>query len=599
MSYIHAWKAETITLISLVLTLTFIIACGAAAPEQETSPTSAPGVSPVDATQPTATSLPVAEATTAPAAPEVVKPAGTLNVGQKELGSYDGHPKLVVNPALFVSQTIPLGEGLVYSDINREIQPWLAESWSISEDFTTWTFKLRRGVQFHKGYGEMTSEDVAWSYVEGWANNEKHVRYADFNSFWKAEGDSVTTPDDYTVVVNTGTPLAEAVVLENWGLTPGGSANWVASKRQSDEMGEEAASKSPALTGSWEFAEERPAQYWKMRAVENHWKQTPYFAELVFQEIPEESSRIAGFQTGNLDTFLMAFDTIPLVEEVPGAQLLSIPGAIETGVQFYGNYLVQAEAGEAPDAYDSELPWVSASSDVNSPEWDQARKARQALSIAIDRQVLVDTLLGGFGRPTVMRFWSNHEYQLEGRQWEFNPDRAQELLAEAGYPDGFRITLTPSLRGAPAEVEACEAIATMWGDIGVDVNFQRIPYETLRPQIVGKTYAGATCHATGMRVVTVGAQPQLTTEASFNHGATHPWLEEQMPKIAGAVDPQDLDRFEGELGKWLFDHALTNIGLYAIDVVWPVGPRIEEWTEQVKTKDMRNINGYEFIRPRQ
>lgn len=580
--------------IPLLLGLAFIIACGTAATEPETPPTSAP-------TKAAATGGdPVPTATTAPAmdSPTMSEPVGTLNVGQKEVGGYDGHPKLVVNPALFVSQTAPLGEGLVWSDLNREMKGWLAESWSISDDFTTWTFNLQKGVQFHKGYGEMTAEDVVWSYVEGWSNNEKHVRFSDFNTFWKAEGGSVTTPDDYTVVVNTGTPLSEDGNLENWLNTPGGSANWVMSKQQNEELGEEAASKAPALTGSWEFIEESQAQSWTMRAVKDHWKQTPYFDELVFWEIPEESSRIAGFQTGNLDTFLMAFDSIALVEDLPDTKFVSVPGALDYGLLFYGNYLLQAEAGEPPDAYDPEAPWISANSDLNSEEWKNAVKVRQALAIAIDRETIVDTVLQGFARPIAMRYWGNHEYQLEGRMWEYNPDRAIELLTEAGYPEGFSITLTTAIRAAPAEVEACEAISNMWGDIGVDVKFQRIPYTTLRPQIVGKTYSGATCHTIGSKVKTVGALPQLTTKASFNHGATHPFLEEIMPRIAGAIDPKELEQLDGELGKFLFDNALTSVGLYQVDVVWPVGPRIEPWTENVKTRDMRNINGYEFIKHR-
>ena len=588
-------RFSLVKFIPLLLGLAFIIACGTAATEPATSPTSAPTQAPAAGGNPVPTATPAAAMEPSTKA----EPAGTLNVGQSEIGGYDGHPKLVVNPALFVSQTAPLGEGLVRSDLNLEMIGWLAKSWSISDDFTTWTFNLQQGVQFHKGYGEMTAEDVRWSYVEGWANNEKHVRFSDFNDFWKAEGGSVTTPDDYTLVVDTGTPLAEAPVLENWLNTPGGSANWVMSKRQSEELGEEVASKMPALTGSWAFVEESQAQFWKMRAVRDHWKQTPYFDELVFWEIPEESSRIAGFQTGNLDTFVMAFDSISLVEGIPDAKFVSVPGALDYGLLFYGNYLVQADAGEAPDAYDIEAPWISASSDLNSAEWQNAVKVRQALSMAIDRETIVDTVLQGHGRPIAMRYWGNHQYQLEGRKWEYDPDRAIELLAEAGYSDGFSITLTTAIRAAPAEVEACEAIGNMWGDIGLDVKFQRIPYTTLRPQIVGKTYSGATCHTIGSKVATVGGLPQLTTNASFNHGATHPFLEEIMPRISAAVDPKELERLEGELGKFLFDNALTSIGLYQVDVVWPVGPRIEPWTENVKTRDMRNMNGYEFIKLRQ
>jgi peptide/nickel transport system substrate-binding protein len=228
----------------------------------------------------------------------------------------------------------------------------------------------------------------------------------------------------------------------------------------------------------------------------------------------------------------------------------------------------------------------------------KARKVRQALSIAIDRQIISDTVLRGFARPIALRFWSNHEYQLAGRRWEYNPERAKQLLAEAGYPKGFKITLTPALRGAPAEVEACEAIATMWTNIGIDVRFQKIPYDTLRPQIVGRTYQGATCHAAGARVVTVGAQVQQTTKSTFNHGFTHPFMEEITPRIEGAIDRKELDKLEAEQGAWIFDQAFTSLGLYVVDVVWPVGPRIEEWWQQVKIKDLREINGFEYIRPR-
>jgi ABC-type transport system substrate-binding protein len=135
---------------SLLFILLLSIACGSAA---EPPATSAPGASATQAPAAGETGAPtaVAEPTTEPAAPS--EPAGTLTVGQKEIGGYDGHPKLVVNPALFVSQTAPLGEGLFYSDIDREIQPWLVESWSISEDFTAWTFKIREGVSSTKATG--------------------------------------------------------------------------------------------------------------------------------------------------------------------------------------------------------------------------------------------------------------------------------------------------------------------------------------------------------------------------------------------------------------------------------------------------------------
>ena len=86
----------------------------------------------------------------------------------------------------------------------------MAESWSISDDFKTWTFKLTKGVQFQKGYGEMTAEDVVYS-MKGYATS-KHPRAGQLKRFWEdREGSS--TPDDYTVVVNSGDPVVELIAV--------------------------------------------------------------------------------------------------------------------------------------------------------------------------------------------------------------------------------------------------------------------------------------------------------------------------------------------------------------------------------------------------
>ena len=139
----------------------------------------------------------------------------------------------------------------------------------------------------------------------------------------------------------------------------------------------------------------------------------------------------------------------------------------------------------------------------------------------------------------------------------------------------------------------------MWGDVGIDVKFQRIPYGTFRPQVVARTYQGATCHAAGAFAIAPNVSTSLTTRGSFSLGSTHSFIEEIVPRIEDAVDPRDMERLQGELGTFLFDNAYTMVGLYLVDAVWPVGPRIEEWREHVVTSDLRNINGYEWIEPRQ
>ena len=606
---IHKFKNPGfLLLMSMMVCLLLLVACGSSSttPEDAKSvATKAPAAPKAAATavvpkivRKAATPKPKVEKAAAPAAK--AKPAGTLTAGQKELGTFQGHPALAVNPALFVQQTAPISEGLVTININKEVEGWLAEDWSISDDFKTWTFYLKKGVEFHKGYGEMTAADVIYSYQEGWGINPLHARTPDFKSFWTAEGGSVTQIDDYTIDVHTGIALSELVTLENWlAKTPSGSSNWVVSKAQSDEIGVEAANRDIAGTGPWSMEEHRENEFWRMAAVEDHWDQTPAFAELIFKEIPEESSRIAGFQTGTLDTFLMAFDSIPEIEKVEGAKLLSVSNAIDYAINLYGGYYTEASKPDTENraSYDPEVPWISSDWNTDSPEWENARKIREALAIAVDRDTIIETLLRGFADPIKLWFWGNHGSQIDG-DWEYNPERAKQLLAEAGYPDGFDITLTPSLRGAPAEVEACGAIAQMWGDIGLNVKLQSLPYSTLRPTMVARTYQGAACHAAGARIVTVGAQNLITENAAWNAGASHPWMEDIMPRISSAVDPVDLVRLESELGNWLFDNALTYIGLYSVGAVWPVGPRIEEWKADIKFTDLRNINGYQYIKHR-
>ena len=592
----HIFKKPGFLLLSsLMLGLFLLVACGSSATATPVASSTTPQATAVPG-GPAPTARP--QATEAPAA--MVKPSGSISVGQKELGTFQGHPALAVNPALFVQQTAPVSEGLVTINIDKQVEGSLAESWSISEDFRTWTFKLRQGVQFHKGYGEMTAADVIYSYRDGWAENPIHARTPDFIAFWTPEGGSVTEVDRYTVAVDTGQPVSELVVLENWmAKAPSGSSNWVVSKDQSEEIGMEAANRDIAGTGPWSMEEHRDNEIWRMAAVEDHWRQTPAFAELIFREIPEESSRIAGFQTGTLDTFLMAFDSIPEVEKIEGAKLLTVSNAIDYAINLYGGYYAEASKPDTENrpSYDTEMPWISSNWHTDSPEWESARKIREALGIAVDRETIIQTLLRGFADPIKLWFWGNHGSQIDG-DWEYNPERARQLIKEAGYPDGFSITLTPSLRGAPAEVEACGAIAQMWGDVGIDVKLQSLPYSTLRPTHVARTYQGATCHAAGARILTVGAQLLITENAGWNAGTSHPWLEEIMPRVLSAVDPADLTALESEMGQWIFDNALTYIGLYSVGAVWPVGPRIEEWKAHVKFTDLRNINGYEYIKPR-
>lgn len=592
-------RIQLTLLASFSLVLLVALACGTSA---EPTATSAP--------QATATEAPMAQPTTssgnmeptampmATTEPAMTEPSGgTINVGQSELGPFIFHPTTVGNPQIFLVSTA-IGEGLLHFDKNNEVQPMLAESWDISDDFLTWTFHIRHGVQFHKGYGELTADDIIYTYRDGWANSTIHARASFIKDFWQHPDGSVEAPDDYTVVVNTGVPWIDVRAFEFFRDIGGTSAN-VVSKKQSDELGVEAASRDIAMTGPWQIEEAKTGEYWKMSAVQNHWRKTPNFGELVFWEIPEESARVAGFQTGNLDTFAMNFDDISAVEDVPGAKVMKAGLIGQAGLNLYDQQYVGVGTPDQDPSFDGTKAWVSANPDINSPEWENARKVRKALSLAIDRQSIVDTLLHGYGGVLPVRDWAGFDSRMPDTwHWDYDPDKAQQLLDEAGYPDGFTIELATAIRGVPAEVEACEAIATMWGDIGVDVKFQNIPYTTLRPQLVARTWGGATCHSVSIRLEPVLGLSNYLNETVFNYGTFHPWLEDHIPTAFGELDSTKRFQEVTDIYDWMVMQQALGFGLYYVEGAVPVGPNINEWN-YTSYSDTRIPNGYENITPRQ
>ena len=527
-------------------------------------------------------------------------PSGTLSVGQKELGPYFGSPKLAGNPQIFLNNAAPITETLgIHAFEGDAVLPMLAESWDISPDGQVWTYNIRKGVQFHKGFGEMTAEDVAFSFNQV-ANSEKHARASVANEIFFAETGSQTVTDDYTWVVDSGVPFSDVPILELLG-TPRSVSAWIISKKQYEKEGEEEVNRNTAATGPWSIVEWKTGEFWTLEAVEDHWRQTPNFAEMIQWEIPEESARVAGFKTGQLDTFVMALDSIAEVESVDGAMLMQVPNAAQSGLNFYGATHLNAKDSDEPwPNYDPELPWVSASADESTEDWQNAVKVRRALSIAIDRQTIIDELLLGFGHTNVLQGWGGpHEARYEDDMiWDYDPDAAKALLAEAGYPDGFDITLTPAIRGAPSEVEACEAIAQYWDDIGINVHFQNLPYGTLRPTLVARTYQGATCHSVSIRLAPTQGYASFTNASPFSYGAEHQFLEDNIAATKSSILNPDRVAAEDALARWNYDNVFAMTGLYVNDNIWPVGPNIQPWDGFIKQGDLRQINGFEYIKPR-
>nr|MBC8281677.1 hypothetical protein [Chloroflexota bacterium] len=379
------------------LFVALLFACGSSATATPVSsgdsnqPTARPQPTSVPATTipsaggsvaPTAIPTAAVQATKAP--PPKVKPTGVINYGVPETGIFQGHPRELSSPRVQYA-AVSYGESMWAIDKQLKASPLLVTEWSISDDFLTWTISIRDDVQFHKGYGLMTMDDITWNYKE-YHEGALNARATILGDFWMGnQGGSQEIVDDFTIKVNTGVPWVPEVAYEAMRHS-GGTSTSITSKKQSDELGVSEASVDIAATGPWEIVDHASGEFWKFKAVQDHWRQTPYFDEFIIWTIPEESARVAGFQTGNLDIFTMSFDSLPTVDAVDGSALVSVPNAGQAGLNIYGQTYGVDKEGNPYTATDCTNAWVSCNEDTSSQEWANAVMVKKAMSLAIDRQ---------------------------------------------------------------------------------------------------------------------------------------------------------------------------------------------------------------------
>ncbi len=229
----------------VVLFVALLFACGSSA---TATPVSSTSVEPTPTASSSESPTAMPEATVAPTEAMTAEPAGTIHMGQKETGIFEAHPSMSSSPRIqFTSSSV--GEGLITTATDFSASPMLAASWEVSEDFLTWTWKFQEGVQFHKGFGEMTANDVLYSY-EQWNAGALHARSGIMGEYFGGidgdfggrEGASLEIVDDHTMVIDTGLPWVPAQVFE-FMRNGGGSSSWVVSQAQSEKIGVEAASK--------------------------------------------------------------------------------------------------------------------------------------------------------------------------------------------------------------------------------------------------------------------------------------------------------------------------------------------------------------------
>ncbi len=376
-------------------------------------------------------------------------------------------------------------------------EPELARSWAVAYDLSKITFALQEGVQWHNGWGEFTADDVVWTYnnsfEEGSVGNAGDQISAGHKVGWEAFG-------KYTAIMNVAADGFDTT----WGVYHG-SFGWdntygMTCKHCFDELGEDRFMTTPIGTGPFKAEKWVANDEAVMEWVGSHWRYLPYVDTLRVVEIPEELTREAALRTGEVDMSPVGLANLSDVVAATGGTGIPMGNAWPQTINMSGNYWAdwcpacpegeQDWAATPPPGYtpDSDHPWIGRYGDDESME--NARLVRWAMAMAIDRDLIVETVMRGFSEPVYIAFHTqfNQNTPYFKDEWiiPFDPDKARANLAEAGYPDGFEVEIW-STDSLPTlwNPEVMDAVAQMWRQhLNLDVTIDRTPYTTRRPETV-------------------------------------------------------------------------------------------------------------------
>ena len=339
--------------------------------------------------------------------------------GQETLSA----PNLVILPHIY--------DKLLEFDENMELTPQLATSWSVSEDGLTWTFHLREGVTFHDGT-PLNAESVKFSFDRLLAGSRFRTTFIKI-----AE---VTAVDEHTVQFTTD---GRFLFLPQLMTYPGAG---IASPTAIQTMSQEEFYSNPVGSGPYRFVEWERGNRIVLERNPDHWlADQGNIDEIEFRFIPDEATRSIALETGEID---FATNMVPSTAH----RLASDPNFVVYGVpqnRVEGLYV-----------------------NTYRPPFSDIR-VRYAIAHAIDKELMVDVFGEGFATvadsPIAAGVWGYKPQEV----FEFNPDRARELLAEAGYPDGFESSLW--LRGDNVQAnQKAQAVGAMLADVGITVDIQAI-----------------------------------------------------------------------------------------------------------------------------
>ena len=341
-------------------------------------------------------------------------------------------------------------EPLVTQDRDLSIIPCLADSWEESEDGMTWTFKLHEGVKFHDG-SDFTSEDVVASY--DYAREPGSSYNSRFTSV-----ESVEAVDDYTVVIHMKNKYP--LLLTDLAMV------CISNKENIEGKTPEEVGSSVIGTGRYKLVEHVKEDHIDMVANEEYWGGAPEIKSVRFRPISNAATRTATMLSGELDVMGgVSVQDVARLEATEGIHVVSEPSM----EMIYMNMEQMLDDNPAVEGGGNPLKDV---------------RVRQAMYQAIDTDMIINNVMQGHTYPTATLIRDTFNgYSPELERFPYDPEAAKALLAEAGYPDGFTITLDAGSDITVNSSEVAQAVAGYLEKVGIKVNLNLMPSATFLPHI--------------------------------------------------------------------------------------------------------------------
>jgi peptide/nickel transport system substrate-binding protein len=293
-----------------------------------------------------------------------------------------------------------LHDALVKPMPGNTMAPSLAESWTASPDGLSYEFVLRKGVKFHNG-DALTAEDVKFSF--------ERYRGVASKSF-KARVAAVEVVDPQRVRFRLTQPWPDFMTFY---ATPATGAAWIVPKKYVEKVGDDGFKKAPVGAGPYKFVSFTPGVEVVVEAFEGYWRKTPTVKRLVFKSVPEESTRLAMLMRGEAD----------VVYSIRGAlaeELKRTPGLTLKPTYMPWTQWMQFTR----EQWDAKSPWSD-------------RRVRLAANLAVDRKAINEAEFLGLSRLTGSVIPHTFDFYWPAPLYPYDPGKARQLLAEAGYPNGF------------------------------------------------------------------------------------------------------------------------------------------------------------------